>query len=242
MCGRYALSANAQDIALEFDINGLPKAFLPADWNISPTKNIYFINASDHEGRNRNLEIGSWGLVPSWSKDISRASNAINARVESVAEKPSFRSAFKSRRCIVPADGYFEWATESGNYKPKQPFYICNKSNSLLSMAGLYEEWVNPQSGELLTSVAIITRESTGDIAKIHHRMPVILPKDRLPLWLSADSITKEQISKYLDLLELPKPDAGLQAKPVSTAVNNARNHGPQLIKEIELGDPGTLF
>ena len=166
MCGRYALSADAQDIALQFDVKGKPDAFLPADWNISPTKNIYFVNASDQDGKARQLEIASWGLVPSWSKDASRASNTINARVESVAEKPSFRSAFKARRCLVPADGYYEWATELGNFKLKQPFYISNEDNSLLSMAGLYEDWANPQTGEVLTTVSIITRESVGEIAK----------------------------------------------------------------------------
>ena len=242
MCGRYALSSNAQDIALEFDAAGKPEAFLPADWNISPTKKIYFVQASDPDGKNRSLEIGSWGLVPSWSKDTTRAANAINARVESVAEKPSFRSAFKSHRCLVPANGYYEWATEAGNFKPKQPFYISNQDQALLPMAGIYEEWVNPQSGEILTSVSIITRESTGEIAKIHHRMPVILPKERWSHWLSADSLNKDQVNEYLELLELPKPDAGLVARPVSTAVNNARNYGPELIEEAEIEDPGTLF
>jgi putative SOS response-associated peptidase YedK len=242
MCGRYALSSNAQDIALEFDAAGKPEAFLPADWNISPTKKIYFVNASDHEGKDRTIEIGSWGLVPGWSKDATRAASAINARVESVSEKPSFSSAFKSHRCLVPANGYYEWATEAGSFKPKQPFYISNQDQSLLPMAGIYEEWANPQSGEIFTSVSIITRESTGDIAKIHHRMPVILPKERWSRWLSADSLNKDKINQYLDLLDLPKPDSGLVARPVSTAVNNARNYGPELIKEVELEDPGTLF
>lgn len=242
MCGRYALSANAQDIALEFGIDGMPEAFLPADWNIAPTKNVYFVNASDHEGNARNLEVGSWGLIPSWAKDATRAASAINARVESVAEKPTFRSAFKSHRCLVPADGYYEWATEIGQFKPKQPFYIHNENGDLLSLAGIYESWLNPQTGKELVSLSIITRESTGSIAKIHHRMPVILPKDRWAKWLSNDSLTKDQIPFYLDLLELPKPDAGLIARPVSTAVNNARNHGPQLVDQVVLDQPDTLF
>lgn len=242
MCGRYALSADTQDIVLQFDVQGKPEAFLPADWNIAPTKNIYFISASDEAGKLRQLEIGSWGLVPSWSKDTSRAASAINARVESVAEKPSFRSAFKSHRCLVPANGYYEWATELGNFKVKQPFFISNQDGSLLPMAGLYETWVNPQTGKELISLSIITRESTGQIAKIHHRMPVILPKDRWATWLSAKSLTKEQVPQYLDLLELPKPDSGLQAWPVSTAVNNARSHGPELIEKIDLAQPDTLF
>jgi putative SOS response-associated peptidase YedK len=242
MCGRYALSADAQDIALQFDAKGKPDAFLPADWNISPTKNIYFVNANNPEGTQRKLEIASWGLVPSWSKDATRAANTINARVESISEKPSFRSAFKARRCLVPADGYYEWATELGNFKLKQPFYISNEDNSLLSMAGLYEDWANPQTGEVRTTVSIITRESVGEIAKVHHRMPVLLPKDRWATWLSNDALNKEQVNEYLELLDLPEPAAGLAIRPVSTAVNNARNHGPELVQQIELGQPDTLF
>jgi putative SOS response-associated peptidase YedK len=242
MCGRYALSASAQDIALQFGADGNPEAFVPADWNISPTKSVYFIAANNSAGTERNLQTASWGLVPSWSKDATKAANTINARVETIAEKPSFRAAFKSRRCLVPADGYYEWATELGNFKLKQPFYIFNEDNSLLSMAGLYEDWVNPQTGELKTTLSIITRESTGQIAKIHHRMPVLLPKERWASWLSADPISKEQVPQYLELLNLAKPETGLAIRPVSTAVNNARNHGPELIKEIELTKPDTLF
>ena len=242
MCGRYALSADAQDISLQFGVNGKPDAFLPADWNISPTKNVYFINASDEKGLDRNLEIASWGLVPSWAKDVSRAASAINARVESVAEKPSFRSAFKSRRCLVPADGYYEWATELGNFKLKQPFFIHHQDNSLLPLAGIYETWINPNTGKELTSVSILTRESTGSIAKIHHRMPIILPIEFWAKWLSAASLDKAQTAEYLELLDLKNPEIGLMARPISTSVNNARNYGPDLVAEVTLGEPETLF
>lgn len=242
MCGRYALSASAQDIFLQFDVQGKPEVFLPSDWNISPTKNVFIIKADDHYGLKRELATASWGLIPSWSKDASHQASTINARAESVAEKPSFRAAFKSRRCLVPANGYFEWATEVGNFKHKQPFYISNQDGSLLSMAGLYEDWANPQTGEVLTTFSIITRESVGEISKVHHRMPVLLPNDLWAKWLSADSLSKEQALEYLDLIEIPKPDSGLVIYPVSTAVNNARNHGPELIAPVELGQPETLF
>jgi putative SOS response-associated peptidase YedK len=210
MCGRYALSASAQDIDLQFDVQGKPEAFLPSDWNISPTKSAFIIKACDHGGLKRELTTASWGLIPSWSKDANRQASTINARAESVAEKPSFRSAFKSRRCLVPANGYFEWATEVGNFKHKQPFYISNQDGSLLSMAGLYEDWANPQTGEVLTTFSIITRESVGEISKVHHRMPVLLPNDLWAKWLSADSLSKERTLEYLDLIEVPKPDSGL--------------------------------
>ncbi|CAB4880225.1 unannotated protein [freshwater metagenome] len=242
MCGRYALSASAEDIALQFDAENKPDAFIPAQWNISPTQPILIVNGTNPSGEKREVSKVLWGLVPSWSEDTSRASNAINARVESISDKPSFRSAFRKRRCIIPATGYFEWATELGQYKPKQPFYIYNEDNSLLAMAGIYEEWINPVTRNPLTSAAIITRESVGVIAPIHHRMPVLLPKDRWATWLSTDSLNESEVQEYLALLETPKPDAGLVFRPVSSAVNNARNVGPELIAGVELGEPETLF
>ncbi len=242
MCGRYALSASAEDIALQFDAENKPDAFIPAQWNISPTQPILIVNGTNPSGEKREVSKVLWGLVPSWSEDTSRASNAINARVESISDKPSFRSAFRKRRCIIPATGYFEWATELGQYKPKQPFYIYNEDNSLLAMAGIYEEWISPVTRNPLTSAAIITRESVGVIAPIHHRMPVLLPKDRWATWLSTDSLNESEVQEYLALLETPKPDAGLVFRPVSSAVNNARNVGPELIAGVELGEPETLF
>jgi len=242
MCGRYALSASAEDIALQFDAENKPDAFLPAQWNISPTQPILIVNGTNPSGERREVSKVSWGLVPSWSEDTSRASNAINARVESISDKPSFRSAFRKRRCIIPATGYFEWATELGQYKPKQPFYIHNEDESLLAMAGIYEEWISPVTRNPLTSAAIITRESVGVIAPIHHRMPVLLPEDRWATWLSTDSLNESEVQEYLALLETLKPDAGLVFRPVSSAVNNARNVGPELIAGIELGEPETLF
>lgn len=242
MCGRYALSQGAEDLALEFEAGEITKAFVPADWNISPTKQIYIIASDDPTGTKRKVDVASWGLIPSWSKDSSGASNTINARVETVAEKPSFRSAFRHRRCLIPADGYYEWATTFGPYPPKQPFYILNKDKSLLAMAGIYEAWKNPHDGKTIVSSAILTRESVGEIAAIHTRMPVILPRDRWSKWLSSKPISDLDLSSYLDLLQTDDPAAGLTNYPVSTAVNSARNSGPQLTKEVDLGEPGTLF
>ena len=242
MCGRYALAANAQDIALEFGIDGPPQAFLPADWNIAPTKDVFFVNADDHEGVRRHLSVGSWGLVPQWSKDAKRLASTINARVESVAEKPSFRSAFKSRRCLIPANGYYEWATESGDFAPKQPFYVYRNDGHLLAMAGLYEHWTDPTLRTTLTTTSVLTRESTGLIATIHHRMPILLPTERWAKWLSSDSLTSEQTDEYLDLLDLPQPEAGLAVRPVSTKVNSVRNNGPELLNGDKIEPETSLF
>jgi putative SOS response-associated peptidase YedK len=242
MCGRYALNISGEDLALEFAAGVKDAAFTPSNWNISPTTVIPFINADDEKGEIRNVNTASWGLIPSWAKDASRASNAINARVESISEKPTFKSAFISRRCLIPVTGYYEWATELGKYKPKQPFYISHKNKSSLAIAGIYESWINPVSKSSLTTAAIITREAVGILAPIHHRMPVILPKDLWSTWLSSKSLLPNEIDDYLNMIDIKEADKDLIFWPVSDDVNNARNTGADLAKEIALGESGTLF
>jgi putative SOS response-associated peptidase YedK len=242
MCGRYALNISGEDLALEFAAGIKDAAFTPSNWNISPTTVIPFINADDEKGDIRNVNTASWGLIPSWAKDASRASNAINARVESISEKPTFKSAFKSRRCLIPVTGYYEWATELGKYKPKQPFYISHKNKSSLAIAGLYENWINPENKQSVQSAAIITREAVGILAPIHHRMPVILPKDLWSTWLSSKPLLPNEIDDYLNIIDIKEADKDLIFWPVSDDVNNARNTGADLAKEIALGESGTLF
>jgi putative SOS response-associated peptidase YedK len=162
--------------------------------------------------------------------------------VESIAEKPTFKSAFKSRRCLIPATGYYEWATELGKYKPKQPFYISNKDKSSIAIAGIYEQWINPQTSSPITTAAIITREVVGILKPIHHRMPVILPKSLWSTWLSNKSLTPQEVSDYLKMIDIKEADAGLTFWPVDDEVNNARNTGAQLAAQIELPPAETLF
>ena len=242
MCGRYALNISGQDLAVEFAAGNANIAITPSNWNISPTTPIPFIAADNLAGDNRQIHLARWGLIPSWAKDASRQSNAINARVESIAEKPSFKSAFKSRRCLIPATGYYEWATELGQYKPKQPFYISNTDKSSIAIAGIYEEWINPQTSSPVTTAAIITREVAGILKPIHHRMPVILPKSLWSSWLSSKALAADEIDQYLKMVDLKSPDAGLTFWPVADAVNNARNTGPELAAQIEPPAAGTLF
>jgi putative SOS response-associated peptidase YedK len=242
VCGRYALNISGEDLAIEFAAGVKDAAFTPSNWNISPTTVIPFINADDEKGEIRNVNTASWGLIPSWAKDANRASNAINARVESISEKPTFKSAFKSRRCLIPVTGYYEWATELGKYKPKQPFYISHKNKSSLAIAGIYESWINPESKVSVQSAAIITREAVGILALIHHRMPVILPKDLWSSWLSSKSLLPNEIDDYLNMIDIKEADKDLIFWPVSDDVNNARNTGADLAKEIALGESGTLF
>ena len=242
MCGRYALNISGEDLALEFAAGIKDAAITASNWNISPTTVIPFIYGQNESGDKRSINTASWGLIPAWAKDASRASNAINARVESISEKPTFKSAFKSRRCLIPVTGYYEWATELGKYKPKQPFYISHKNKQSLAVAGIYESWINPESRQALTTAAIITREVVGILAPIHHRMPVILPKDLWSTWLSNKSLTPGEINDYLNMIDIKEADKDLVFWPVADDVNNARNTGPTLAQEIAVGESGTLF
>ena len=245
MCGRFALAATPGDLIEEFAITvGYNGPALPADWNIAPTRPIYMIKAgADVVANARELTTVSWGLIAPWAKDresaIKSQSQAINARTETVHEKPTFRNAFRSRRCLIPATGYYEWATEHGDFPPKQPFYLrSQKEAERLLFAGIYDSWID-SNGEKFESAAIITREAVGKLAPIHHRMPTFLPRDRWDTWLDPEL---REIDAIRSLLDFPDPTGSLQADPVSTRVNFVRNNGPELILPIELGEPETLF
>jgi len=153
-----------------------------------------------------------------------------------VHEKPTFRSAFVSRRCLIPASGYYEWATEMGPYAPKQPFYI--HGDGLIAFAGIWDRWRAPD-GTYKESAAIITRPAVEFLATVHHRMPTFLPRERWDAWLSPQLNKVEEIR---GLMNLSAPAIGLQAHPVASRVNSTINNGPDLIEEIELGEPQTLF
>ena len=235
MCGRYALSAEISDIAQEFSTNSAPELSLPADWNIKPTNDVYII-------KNQAIEIASWGMIAHWSKSDDEAaksqSSAINARSESVHEKPTFKSAFRSNRCLLPATGYYEWASELGKYKTKQPIYISRDDNKLLAFTGIFQSWTSP-SGRVIQSVSIITRQAVGQLALVHSRMPVFLPRDRWAEWMNPKI---NDVAKIRSLMDIPNPDANLGFHPVSSAVNSITGSGPELIEPIELGEPETLF
>lgn len=222
------------DVARQFGVKHLPERELPASWNITPTQDVYFI-------KNQSIHIASWGLIAPWSKNANEAiksqSSAINARSETVHEKPTFRKAFRTSRCLVPASGYFEWATELGPYKPRQPIYVSRYDNRLLAFAGIYDQWLSPE-GETKTSVAIITRDSVGELAKVHSRMPMFLPSERFEAWIDPGL---QDIQKIRSLFEDFKPDANLRFWTVSDAVNSIRNNGPELIEPISI-EPETLF
>ena len=225
MCGRFATSKNLDSLEEEFSLVGVPERELPANWNVAPTQEIYVMT----EGP--KLEIMRWGLIPTWAKPDFVSAHTINARSESVHEKPSFRNAFKSRRCFIPADGYYEWATELGRYESKQPFFIHRRDSKSVVMAGIYENG----------TAAIITKEATGHLAKIHNRMPLFLPEDEWERWLDP---RMTEVSTLRGILSegLSPEAAGLTADPVSPRVNKIANNGVDLISPIEIGEQQTLL
>jgi putative SOS response-associated peptidase YedK len=232
MCGRYASSKSAADLALEFEVEEIGVAAgLPASYNVAPTDEVYIVAqrpAADERPAQRQLRVARWGLVPSWAKDRSIGSRMINARLETVAEKPAFRKAFASRRCLVPADGYFEWyQAQNGR---KQPFFIHPRDGRSLAMAGLYEFWRDRAAGPdapLLWSCSIITTSATDDLGRIHDRMPLVVEPDAWEEWLGAGPADPGAM--------VPAADAssGLEAWPVSAAVGNVRNNSPELVEPV---------
>ena len=240
MCGRYAQSLGAEELVESFDLAGSTlDQSLPLNWNIAPTNEIYIVRS---ESDSRILDSASWGIIAPWQKNLADArasqSHAINARSESIHEKPTFRHAFRTSRCLIPASGYYEWATSLGKYSPKQPFYISHKNGEQLSIAGIWSSWQS-EKGVVIQSAAIITREAVGELATIHSRMPVFMPGDRWQGWLDTEA---RDINRLLKLMEVDEPDAGLIAQPVSPRVNLVANNGADLIIPIELGEPETLF
>jgi putative SOS response-associated peptidase YedK len=228
------MEAMLKDVAKEFGSKSLPDRELPFDWNVKPTQDVYVI-------KNETVDIASWGLIAPWSKTTEEAlksqSRSINARSETVHEKPTFRNAFKRSRCLVPATGYYEWATELGKYKPRQPIYVSRDENKLLAFAAIHDSWTSPD-GEVKQSVAIITREAVGELATVHSRMPMFLPRDRWETWVDPDL---QDVEKVRGLFDNFQPDAGLRFWPVSDLVNSIKNNGPELIAPIEPSQE-TLF
>jgi putative SOS response-associated peptidase YedK len=240
MCGRYAQSLGADEIVQSFSLDGstLDKS-LPLNWNIAPTNEIYIIK---NESDSMILDSASWGVIAPWQKSLSDArasqSHAINARSESIHEKPTFRHAFRMSRCLIPATGYYEWATALGIYPPKQPFFISRKDGKQLAIAGIWSSWQS-EKGEVIDSAAIITREAIGELATIHHRSPVFMPEELWQQWLDPEN---RDVNRLLKLMQVNDPDSGISARSVSARVNLVANNGPELIEPIELGAPETLF
>jgi putative SOS response-associated peptidase YedK len=209
MCGRFTLTLDPDEVQQAFDLSTPPPAELAPRYNIAPSQAVAVIA----NGPSRKLEFFKWGLIPSWAKDPKIGNRMINARAETLNEKPSFRTALKKRRCLILADGFYEWKKEG---KTKTPMYLQLKDGEPFAFAGLWETWKSPED-EVIKSCTIITTGPNALVKKIHDRMPVILPAKAYDLWLSPDELPAE---KALPLL---KPFAASQMKAVSVSplVNN---------------------
>jgi len=218
------------------------EAPLLADYNVAPTKEVYAVVERPPRGEEdpepeRQLRVLTWGLVPSWARDPSIGNRMINARMETVAEKPAYKRAFAVRRCLLPADGYFEWYATSrttAKGKPvKQPFFVRPKDGGVLAMAGLYEIWRDPTRADddparFRWTCTVLTTRAEDELGRIHDRMPLMVERDRWDRWLDP------RVTGDTGLL-VPAAPGRLEAYPVSTLVSNVRNNGPELVEPVAL-------
>ena len=264
MCGRYASARQRIELLEEFSVqrDRVTEPLAP-DYNVAPTKPVYAVLSragrqegdaeghhaegnhaeGNHAGVARELRVVRWGLVPSWAKDVSIGSRLINARAETVSEKPAYRRAFAKRRCLLPADGYYEWQVLDGpagapsdrpGKKAKQPFFIHRADGGPLAFAGLYELWrdravPDGDPDAWLWSATIITTSAPDELGQIHDRMPMVIPPGSWADWLDP---ANNDVSDLRALLA-PATAGGLDSYPVSTAVNWVRNNGPELIEPV---------
>ena len=247
MCGRYAASRDPDDLVEEIEAAGLPVALAEADrgalhpsFNVAPTQQVATVlSPRADEGSEpgpARLRAMRWGLVPSWATDPKIGNRMINARVETVAEKPAFRSLVASRRCLLPADGWFEWQTVPAERSPagkarKQPFFMSVPGGGLVALAGLYSWWRDPAVDDpddpaaWLGTVTVLTTDAEPDLQAVHDRMPVVLPPERWSAWVSRDVAAPEALAVVATL-----PQGRFAAVPVQPAVGNVRNDSPALL------------
>lgn len=259
MCGRYASARKRTELTEEFAVaRDRVTEPLEPDYNVAPTKRVYAVltrasRAGGEHGRagapaadggrgagaSRELRVVRWGLVPSWAKDRSAGSRMINARAETVATKPAFRRAFARRRCLLPADGYYEWQQPGSAGGAKQPYFISRADGGPLAFAGLYELWRDrslPAGDERswLWTATIITASAPDELGQIHDRMPMIIQRAHWAAWLDPGA---DDPAGLMPLLA-PAAAEGLTTVPVSTAVNSVRNNGPGLLEPVQPGHP----
>ncbi|MGW5330313.1 SOS response-associated peptidase [Streptomyces sp. NPDC004014] len=247
MCGRYVSTRRPQDLAQLFHVGEWPVTeVLAPSWNVAPTDDVWAVLERTPRGDDgatapsRELRPLRWGLVPSWAKEPKIGARMINARVETVDEKPAFRRAFAKRRCLLPADGFYEWQSVqdpvTGKVR-KQPYFIHPEDDQVMALAGLYEYWRDPavtqddDPAAWLMTCTIITTEATDAAGHVHPRMPLALTENNYEAWLDPAHQDQEDLRALLG-----RPAGGhLDALPVSTAVNNVRNNGPQLLDPVRL-------
>lgn len=222
MCGRFTQTSSAESIAESFNVANVPTQ--QPRYNIAPTQPVATILRPSQE-RARAFEMLRWGLIPSWAKDRKIGARLINARAETAAEKPAFRSAFRHRRCLVLADGFYEWQQKDGK---KQPFYVQMQNEHPFAFAGLWERWQDPD-GETIETCTLLTTEANKMMSPVHNRMPVILEPKNYDLWLDPQVTQKELLQPLLT----PYDSEAMITYPVSTKVNNPRNDSSECVERI---------
>lgn len=234
MCGRFVSSSPPDEIARYFAVDQMAETLLEPNYNVAPTTGVYVVVQHDDH---RVLDVFRWGLVPRWAKDPSVGNRMINARVETLATKNAYRYAFRHRRCLVPADGFYEWQVVPGQ-KRKQPMFIHRADGDPMAFAGLWETWRpgTEEGGEVdppvLRSCTIVTGPANEAVAPVHDRMPVLLPPEAWATWLDPELDDTEALASLL----VPAPAEIIAMHPVSTEVNNVRNRGAHLVEPVDLG------
>ena len=219
MCGRFTLATPDQDLVVQFNLPDIPD--LQPRYNIAPTQPVAAVRVPT-SGGDRELVMLHWGLIPFWAKDPDLGARLINARSETVAERPAFRAAFRRRRCLVPADGFYEWQKQNGT---KQPFFIHLQDGRPFAFAGLWEHWQDPDGG-IIESCTLLTTQPNELVRPLHNRMPVILHLRNYALWLDPETEDTSVLNRLLE----PYPSGEMEAYPVSRYVNSPRNEGPDCI------------
>jgi len=244
MCGRYVFAILPSQLETLFGLHETP-ADLRARYNIAPTQ-IAPVIRIDPQGDGRVCSMLRWGLIPKWAKDPAIASSLINARCETVADKPAFRSAYRSRRCLVPASGFYEWKKSDGG--TKQPYFIYREDQRPIAMAGLWENWTDPVSSIPVETFTILTTVASEAIRPLHDRMPVIIPPEHFDEWLQSpdndkrvpkgltggtDSGPRRELDEYLGLGQLAQ-SVRLVMHPVASRVSSVKSEGADLIRQVE--------
>jgi putative SOS response-associated peptidase YedK len=220
MCGRYLILSAPEAFRRLFGYPQQPN--FPPRYNVAPTQPVPIVRMVEGQ---RQFALVRWGLIPPWVKDARKFSLLVNARVESVNERPAFRNAMRRRRCLFPADGFYDWKDEAGR---KRPYCVRPKDREPIAFAGLWETWMGP-NGEEMETAAIITTAANRELAKLHPRMPAIVPARAFDLWLDCASVDAMTATALLD----PAPDGLLEAYDISPAVNRTANDGPALIEPV---------
>src|SRR5438552_7848541 len=225
MCGRYLILSSPQAFRRLFGYREEPD--FPSRYNVAPTQPVPIVRLAE---RGRQFALGRWELISPWVKDPRTFTLLVNARAESVNAKPAFRNAMRRRRCLVPADGFYEWKDDGGR---KRPFCIRPKDRAPIAFAGLWETWIGP-NGEEMETAAIVTTQANRELAALHSRMPAIIPERAFDLWLDCAAFDEVTATALLD----PAPDGLLEAYEISSAVNRTANDGPALIEPVSAAAP----